>query len=150
MPDPRYRVQSQMRLLLCDPTGGISLAVCTLICVASLVVVVLMYGTPHGSINLLIYSAAGALLVTLMVKFLEDLPAGSVLFRVMRPLGVASYSMYLNEGFLIRLDAYIPFVMGPVLTLLFSFVLAVAWNRLVTDRATRWLKEREIMRRRSS
>lgn len=130
--------------------GGISLAVCTLICVASLVVVVLMYGTPHGSINLLIYSAAGALLVTLMVKFLEDLPAGSVLFRVMRPLGVASYSMYLNEGFLIRLDAYIPFVMGPVLTLLFSFVLAVAWNRLVTDRATRWLKEREIMRRRSS
>lgn len=109
-----------------------------------------MYGTPHGSINLLIYSAAGALLVTLMVKFLEDLPAGSVLFRVMRPLGVASYSMYLNEGFLIRLDAYIPFVMGPVLTLLFSFVFAFAWNQLVTDRATRWLKERAIMRRRTS
>lgn len=132
------------------PGGGISLAVCILFCVASLAVVVLMYGTPHGSINLLIYSAAGALLVTLLVKFLEDLPAGSVLFRVMRPLGVASYSMYLNEGFLIRLDAYIPFVMGPVLTLFFSFVLAVAWSRLVTDRATRWLKERAIMRRRSS
>ena len=107
-----------------------------------------MYGTPHGSTNLFIYSAAGALFVTLVVKFLVDGPARNAFVVAFRPLGKASYAMYLNEGFLIRLDRYIPFVMGPVLTLVFSFIFAVVWNRLVADRVTRRLEERSIVNRR--
>ena len=129
--------------------GGRSLIVYALASLAALAVVAIMYGTPHGSTNLFIYSAAGALFVTLVAKFLVDGPAGNAFVVAFRPLGKASYAMYLNEGFLIRLDCYIPFVMGPVLTLVFSFIFAVVWNRLVADRVTRWLEERSIVNRRT-
>ena len=99
-----------------------------------------MYGTAHGSFNLFVYSAAGAVFVTLTVKFLMDGPAGGVLARALKPVGDASYAMYLNEGFLIRLDPYVPFTMGPLLTLVLSFVFALVWDWLVTDRVTRWLR----------
>lgn len=122
--------------------GGISLAVYIFASVAPLGAVVLMYGTSHGSLNLFVYSTAGAVLVTLLVKFLMDGPAGTALAKTLRPLGNASYSMYLNEGFLIRLDGHIPFVMGPFSTLVLSFVFAVAWNWLISDRVTQWLKQR--------
>ena len=116
--------------------GGASLAVCALACLASLAVVVLMYGTAHGSFNLFVYSAAGAVFVMLTVKLLMDGPAGGVLARALRPVGDASYAMYLNEGFLIRLDPYVPFTMGPLLTLVLSFAFALVWDWLVTDRVT--------------
>lgn len=125
-------------------SGGISLAVYIFALVAALVTVVLMYGTSHGSINLFVFSTAGAVLVTLLVKFLLDGPAGTALVKVLRPFGNASYSMYLNEGFLIRLDGRIPFVMGPFLTLAFSFVFATLWNWLIADRMTGWLKNRQL------
>lgn len=102
-----------------------------------------MYGTSHGSLNLFAYSTAGAVLVTLLVKFLMDGSAGTALAKALRPLGNASYSMYLNEGFLIRLDGHIPFVMGPLLTLVFSFIIATLWNWLIADRVTGWLKRRQ-------
>lgn len=124
--------------------GSISLAVYIFAIVAALVAVVHMYGTLHGSLNLLVYSTAGAVLVTLLVKFLMNSPAGIVLVKALRPLGNVSYSMYLNEGFLIRLDGYIPFVMGPLLTLVFSFVFASLWNWLIADRVTGWLKRRHL------
>lgn len=98
-----------------------------------------MYGTAHGSFNLFAYSAAGAVFVTLAVKLLMDGPPGGVLARALRPVGDASYAMYLNEGFLIRLDPHIPFTMGQLLTLVLSFVFALAWDWLVIDRVTRWL-----------
>lgn len=123
--------------------GGISLAVYIFALFAALVTVVLMYGTSHGSINLFVYSTAGAVLVTLLVKFLLDGPAGIALVKVLRPFGNASYSMYLNEGFLIRLDGCIPFVMGPFLTLIFSFVFAMLWNWLIADRVAGWLKSKQ-------
>lgn len=121
--------------------GGASLAICTLACLAALIVVALMYGTLHESLNLFAYSAAGAVLVTLVVKFLMDGPAGGALAKALRPIGDVSYVMYLNEGLLIRLDAYVPFAMGPLLTLVLSFVFAIVWDWLVADRVTGWLKK---------
>ena len=106
----------------------------------ALIVVVLMYGTFHGSLNLFVYSAAGAVFVTLAVRFLMDGPASGLLAKALRPVGDASYAMYLNEGFLIRLDPYLPFAMGPVLTLLLSFIFAAIWDWFVSDRVTGWLK----------
>ena len=44
------------------------------------------------------------------------------------------------EGFLIRLDPYVPFTMGPLLILVLSFAFAWVWDWLVTDRVTRWLR----------
>lgn len=99
-----------------------------------------MYGTAHGSFNLFAYSAAGAVFVTLAVKLLMDGPAGGVLARALRPVGDASYAMYLNEGFLIRLDPHIPFTMRQLLTLVLSFAFAWAWDWLVTDRVTKRLR----------
>ncbi|MGO5325739.1 acyltransferase family protein [Collinsella sp. LCP19S3_D2] len=130
--------------------GGISPTVYVLACVAALTAVALMYGAPHGSLNMFVYSAAGAVLVTLLVKFLMDGPAGTVLVKALSPLGNASYAMYLNEGFLIRLDGLFPFSMGPISTLVLSFIFAVAWNWLVSDRVTRWLKGMSIASRRYS
>ncbi len=66
--------------------------------------------------------------------------AGGLLTRVLQLVGDASYAMYLNEGFLIRLDTYTTFVMGAILTLAISYVSAVAWNWLVSDRVTAWLE----------
>ena len=122
-------------------SGG-SLAIFLLVGLSALVVVMLLYGTQHGSLNLFVYSAAGAVLVMLAVKILMDGPLARVISKTLRPVGEASYAMYLNEGFLIRLDACIPFVMGPVLTLVLSFSFAMAWNLIVSDRVTGWLKER--------
>lgn len=99
-----------------------------------------MYGTAHGSSNLFAYSAAGAVFVTLAVKLLMDGSVGGVLARALRPVGDASYAMYLNEGFLIRLDPYTPFTMGSLLTLVLSFVFALVWNWLVIDRVTKRLR----------
>ena len=120
--------------------GGASLTVCAFVCLTAFVAVVLLYGTAHGSFNLFVYSAAGAVFVTLTVKFLMDGPVGGVLARALRPMGDASYAMYLNEGFLIRLDPYVLFTMGPLLTLVLSFAFAWVWDWLVTDRVTRWLR----------
>lgn len=121
--------------------GGCPLVVCALACLAALGVVVLMYGTEHGSFNLFAYSAIGAVLITLAVKLLMGGPAGGTLAKALKPVGDASYAMYLNEGFLIRLDAYVPFTMGPLLTLMLSFLFAIVWDKLVTDRVTGWLKK---------
>lgn len=120
--------------------NGGSFAIFLFVGLSALVAVMLLYGTQHGSLNLFVYSAAGAVLVMLAVKILMDGPLAGVIAKTLRPVGEASYAMYLNEGFLIRLDACIPFVMGPVLTLVLSFSFAMAWDWIVSDRVTGWLK----------
>ena len=45
-----------------------------------------------------------------------------------------------QRGLLIRLDSYVPFTMGPLLTLVLSFMFAIVWDRLVTDWVTGRLK----------
>lgn len=121
---------------------GATSAICVLVYLLALAAVLLLYGTQHGSLNLFVYSAAGATLVILTVMHLMSGPMSSVLTRVLRPVGDASYAMYLNEGFLIRLDVCAPFVMGPVLTLAFSFGFATVWSLIVSDRVSVWLKRR--------
>ena len=95
--------------------AGGSLGYFTLVGLSALVMVTLMYGTQHESLNLFSYSAAGAVFMVLAVKFLMDGPLAGVLAKALQPVGDVSYAMYLNEGFLIRLDGCVPFVMGPVL-----------------------------------
>ena len=60
----------------------------------------------------------------------------SVLVKVLRPEG-APLARYTSTR---ALDPYVPFTMGPLLTLVLSFAFAWVWDWLVTDRVTRWLR----------
>ena len=114
------------------------------ICVGlvSMVIVAFLYGTMHRSLNLFIYSAAGALFVFFAIQLIRGTKLAIILNDTMHFLGFYSFAMYLNEGLLIRLDPLISFSMGPVMTLALSLFIAVLWVRVVSGPVVGWIKRR--------
>ena len=123
-----WTIHKRLRDLLCVVVGAVAL-----------LVVILRYGKPHGSVELFIYSfAAFAAILTLF--WITDFCLLKHYGKIISVVGQYSFFMYLNEAFLLEIrNTYCSGINGAVtgvLVIVLSFLLAVVmskgWNKVKT------------------